>query len=201
MIDSRYRKVVQPAFDLGGKALVKLRLTPNQVTVLALLLGVAAGVCVALQAYLVAGVLLALSGLMDVLDGTVARLTKKSSKLGAFWDMVFDRLVESAIVLGFYFALPEFSFFYLLFFVSVVFNFATFSVAGALMQNMGEKSMHYDPGLAERTETFITFGLMLLFPSAAGYLLLAFTLLIFVTGIIRFYHITKIMKDEEDEKV
>ncbi len=194
MIDSRYRKTFQPAFDALGGAVKKSKITPNQITVLAFLIGISSGVLVAFEHYILAIIALAISGILDVLDGTVARLTGKSSPFGAFLDMVLDRLVEGAVVIGFYFAFPQFSLFYLLFFISVVFNFATFTVAGALIKNQGAKSMHYDPGIAERTETFITFWLMMLFPAVSGYILLTFTGVIFLTGIIRFINISRIMR-------
>ncbi len=194
MIDSRYRKIFQPAFDVVGTVAVKTRVSPNQITSIAFVIGISAGVLIAFSQYILAAILLAVSGILDVLDGTVARITGKSSPLGAFLDMVFDRLVESAVILGFYFAFPEHSIFYMLFFISVIFNFATFSVAGALMKNTGKKSMHYDPGIAERTETFITFWLMMLFPQVSHYILFAFTIIIFITGGIRFIKIQKYMR-------
>ncbi len=197
MIDSKYRKIFQPSFDAIGKAATKTKITPNQITTLALATGVSAGVLVAYNQFVAAGSLLLISGLLDVLDGTVARLTNKQSPLGAFLDMIFDRMVESAVVLGFFFLMPDFAFSYLLFFISVIFNFSTFTVAGALFKNTGKKSMHYDSGLAERTETFITFILMMVFPIYAGVILLAFTMVIFLTGIIRSYTIIKYVREME----
>ncbi len=197
MIDSRYRKIFQPGFDAVGKAAVKTRLTPNQITCLALISGVSAGILVGFNQFFAAGSLLLVSGILDVLDGTVARITNKQSPLGAFLDMIFDRIVESAIILGFFFLMPEFAFSYILFLISVIFNFSTFAIAGALFKNKGKKSMHYDSGLAERTETFITFILMMFFPIYAGVILLAFTMVIFLTGIIRSYSIIKYVKETE----
>ncbi len=194
MIDSKYRKIVQPVFSVIGHALVKTKATPNQITTAALVVGIGAAIAVATKQYALSGILLALSGLLDVLDGTVARLTGNSSKMGAFLDMVFDRMVEGAFILGFYIAAPQFGLFYILFFISVLFNFSTFTVAGALIKNNSNKSMHYDPGFAERTETFITFVLMLIFPQYAGYTLLAFTIIVFLTGVVRFVNIARVIK-------
>ena len=174
MIDTKLRARVQPTFDFLGKGLVKLRLTPNVITIMALIIGIFAGILIGFKLFTGAIVLLWLSGLLDVLDGTVARLTGKSSKIGAYLDLIFDRLVEAGIILGFYFAMPENAFAYLTFFIAVLFNFTTFTVAAALFSNKGEKSMHYDVGIAERTETFITFTLMLLFPAFSNIILLLF---------------------------
>ncbi len=197
MIDSKYRKVFQPSFDMIGKLAVKTRLSPNQITAIALIAGVSSGVLIANNKMLLATGLLLFSGLLDVLDGTVARLTNKSSPIGAFLDMIFDRMVEASVILGFYFIHPEFSLAYLLFFISVIFNFSTFTVAGALFKNTGKKSMHYDSGMAERSETFITFILMMMFPVYSGTILFFFTIIVFLTGIIRSHSIIKYVREQE----
>lgn len=46
------------------------------------------------------GFLLLISGLMDVIDGSVARLTKTVSSKGAFLDSIFDRLSEIFVFTG-----------------------------------------------------------------------------------------------------
>ncbi len=46
------------------------------------------------------GSLLLLSGFFDIVDGSVARVTKRLSKEGAFLDSVFDKTAEVAIFLG-----------------------------------------------------------------------------------------------------
>jgi archaetidylinositol phosphate synthase len=51
-------------------------------------------------AAIIGGVLLLVSGFFDVVDGQVARYTKKTSKKGGFLDSVFDKIAEVAIFLG-----------------------------------------------------------------------------------------------------
>lgn len=80
---------------------------------------------------------------------------------------------------------------YLLSFVSAIFNFTTFVVAGALFKNEGKNSMHYDVGIAERTETFIVFTLMVLFSNYVFWVLTVFNINIFITGLIRFSRVIK----------
>ena len=145
-----------------------------------------------------AAILLWLSGLLDVLDGSVARMTGSVTQAGAYMDLILDRMVEAAVILGFAWFMPENMFAYLLFFVAVLFNFTTFVVAGALFQNTGGKGMHYDPGLAERTETFIVFTLMMLFPRHVFMVLTLFNGLIFTTGILRFVKVVRFSRASED---
>ena len=189
MIDTKLRPVLQRSFEKLAGILVKLNCTPDQITVFAFLLGFLAAFFTAREYPITALVLLWLSGLLDVLDGTVARLIKRTSPGGALLDLILDRMVEAAMIFGFFYWMPEHTWMYLLFLTGMIFNFSTFLAAGSLYQNLGEKSMHYDSGLLERTETFIFFSLVLLFPQFTFYLFLVFNLLMFITGIRRFYGI------------
>lgn len=70
-------------------------LTPNHLTTVALLLGLAAAACFALVdwPWLVAGaVLFHLSFVIDCMDGKIARLKHNGSVFGSWLDYVFDRL-------------------------------------------------------------------------------------------------------------
>jgi archaetidylinositol phosphate synthase len=46
------------------------------------------------------GILLLISGFFDIVDGTVAKITKKSSKKGSFLDSSFDKISEVSVFLG-----------------------------------------------------------------------------------------------------
>ncbi len=201
MLDTRARGYIQKCVDGFAKYSLLTKLHPNQITTLAFVVGVVSAVFIAFSKFPIAAVLLWVSGALDVLDGTVARLTGKTSKLGGYLDLVFDRMVEAAVILGFFFYAPQNALIYLLFFVSVLFNFSTFMLAGSLFQNEGKKSMHYDVGIVERTETFIVFTLMLIFPKYLDMFLLIFIALVFLTGIIRMYKIVmfeRTNKENED---
>ena len=191
MIDTVCRQKFQLIFDLIGKLLIKLKLSPNKITIIALGLGLSSGISLGFHNEILGFLFMVLSGIFDILDGTVARLTGKSSKIGAFLDLVFDRIVEGAIIIGFYFLRPEFSLIYLLFFVGAMFNFTTFMLAGILFKNEGKKSIHYDVGFVERTETFIAFGLMMIFPDYLNIILGIFNILMILTGMERFRRIVK----------
>ena len=194
MLDSRFRKYVQPGFNCVGKAFIKVGATPNQITIAAFILGIAAAALTAFKFNYWALAALLLSGFIDIIDGTVARLKNIQSKKGAFLDIIFDRLVEGFFIIGLAVAYPQHYISYIVFLVLVVFNFSTFLLAGSLIKNTGEKSMHYDPGIAERTETIICFGFILIFPGYLFYILNVFSLLILITGIIRFRNVYKLLK-------
>jgi archaetidylinositol phosphate synthase len=52
------------------------------------------------MAAVIGGVLLLVSGFFDVIDGAVARVTKQTSKKGAFLDSSFDKIAEVVIFAG-----------------------------------------------------------------------------------------------------
>ncbi len=193
MIDTRARKYFQFGFDALAKVCVKMNLSANTITVFALLIGVMAGIMLGLGQRYMALVCMLISGLLDVLDGSVARISKTSSNVGAFLDLIFDRMVEGVIIIGFYMFMPEYALLYILFYIGAMFNFSTFMLAGILFKNEGVKSMHYDIGIVERSETFIAFLLMMLFPTYLPIFLSIFIILMFLTALIRSY---KIMQQE-----
>lgn len=79
---------------------VKLKFTPNTLTVLALLFGVGAGVLFGLEEPGWAGLMIFLCGLFDMLDGKVAAKTNRTSDFGAIFDSTLDRYSEFFIYLG-----------------------------------------------------------------------------------------------------
>ncbi len=82
---------------------LRLRLHPNHITVLSLMIGLAAAACFAAggRSGLVAGaLLLQLSLIVDCVDGEVARYTRAFSALGAWLDASTDRIKEYACYAG-----------------------------------------------------------------------------------------------------
>lgn len=78
-------------------------MTPNQVTVISLWIGIAAATAFATgerTGYVVGAVLLYLSFVADCVDGQLARYTRQFSKFGAWLDSVFDRSKEYVAFAG-----------------------------------------------------------------------------------------------------
>ncbi|MEN9679892.1 MAG: hypothetical protein RLZ57_1021 [Actinomycetota bacterium] len=76
---------------------VKLRMQPNQITVISFLIGVYAAYLFSLGTttnYLFGAVLLQVSLIVDCVDGELARYTRNFSDLGAWLDAVTDRVKE-----------------------------------------------------------------------------------------------------------
>ena len=76
------------------------RMNPNSISLTASLIGVLAGLFFLLGKSATAGILLLTSGILDTLDGTIARLGERDSKFGAALDSSLDRYVEMFVFLG-----------------------------------------------------------------------------------------------------
>lgn len=81
----------------------KFGLTPNQWTMLSLLPAIAAFYFLFQQQFLVAAGFFIVAGFLDFVDGSVARVTGRVSKFGAYLDTVVDRYIEFLVILGLFF--------------------------------------------------------------------------------------------------
>jgi phosphatidylglycerophosphate synthase len=91
-----------------GIAFSKLPLSANQWTLLSLIPVFFALWFLVNEQFLFAAGLFLLSAFMDLIDGSVARVTGTVSRKGAYLDTVVDRYVEGIIVFGLLFAsLPD----------------------------------------------------------------------------------------------
>src|ERR1051325_5100018 len=80
--------------------LVRARVRPNTITTVGAGVVIGSAVAFALSDIRLGGLLLLLSGLLDILDGQVARVGGVSSTFGAFYDSTLDRVGESALFAG-----------------------------------------------------------------------------------------------------
>ncbi|MCL4343338.1 MAG: CDP-alcohol phosphatidyltransferase family protein [Nitrososphaerota archaeon] len=89
-----------PFVNRIAAAIARVLPYPNLFSFIGLVFGILAAFVLALRFYTLGGIVLLLSGAMDVLDGAIARATGKVSVSGAFLDSNFDRIVEMLIYLG-----------------------------------------------------------------------------------------------------
>ena len=78
---------------------VLLRLKPNHLSLLGMLSGLVAGITFVFSPFW-GGMLTIFSGLLDTLDGALARELSQTAKRGAFLDSVLDRYGECWILIG-----------------------------------------------------------------------------------------------------
>jgi len=91
---------MQNSLDPLAGLLIKLKFTPNSITVISLLISMAAGAFYYLGYPVWAVVAVFLCGTFDVLDGKVAKKTNSTTLFGAIFDSTIDRYSEFFIYLG-----------------------------------------------------------------------------------------------------
>lgn len=161
MLDTHARRWIQPAIDQIARGLVRARIPANVATITAMLVGVAAAVLVASGWAWIGVILLWCSGLLDAVDGTMARMTRPSP-LGAIMDITFDRIVELSMVVALAWRYPGAMFLLLILAAIIAVAMSLFLSIAAALRNTSTKAFHYAPGLGERTEGFICLSLMAL---------------------------------------
>jgi CDP-diacylglycerol--glycerol-3-phosphate 3-phosphatidyltransferase len=81
-------------------ASVALGIHPNVLTLIGVLINIAAAFALALDLFIPAGVIMIVANIFDFIDGKVAHITGTQSKFGAFWDSTLDRFSDLALFTG-----------------------------------------------------------------------------------------------------
>ena len=76
-------------------ASVALGIHPNTLTLIGVLINIAAACALGLDRFVLAGVIMIVANIFDFIDGKVAVLTNTGSRFGAFWDSTLDRFPTS----------------------------------------------------------------------------------------------------------
>jgi len=79
---------------------VALRIHPNILTFVGVLINVAAAWALGQAHFITAGVIMIVANIFDFIDGKVARELHAETKFGGFWDSVIDRFSDIALFLG-----------------------------------------------------------------------------------------------------
>jgi phosphatidylglycerophosphate synthase len=134
----------------------RLPLTPNQWTLVSIVPAVASAYYLIVQQFLYAAFLFAAASFLDLVDGSVARVTGRVTKKGAYLDTIIDRYIEAILVFGLLFAslplpnpLPSAWLFAYLFGAMMT----TYAKAAAKEKNLVEEELR--GGLTERAERLI----------------------------------------------
>jgi len=94
------RRAFQPVTDALTKPFVLLRVSPTAVTVATLIPGLAAAWAVSEQRWFLAAGLGVVGGLMDLIDGGIAKATNQVTPFGGFLDSVVDRVLDLTFLFG-----------------------------------------------------------------------------------------------------
>ncbi len=131
---------------------VKLRITPNQISMLALIAGISCAFLFFQRQYLLGSLALILSAILDLVDGSVARMTDAHSNFGAVFDWIVDKYVDALVLLGIglsgipvisqFIAVPPF----------MDFGIVAFAIIGSLMNTFIKPVVYAEIGYVSKVE-------------------------------------------------
>ena len=144
----RVARYMEPVADV----FVKIGISPNQISLLSLVFGLACAVCYASRLFLAGTLLLFVSAVLDLVDGSVARKTDRQTKFGAIFDWIADKYVDALVLLGI--GLSGIAIVSQILPVPEVANFAVVSIAiiGSLMNTFIKPVVYAEVGFKERIE-------------------------------------------------
>ena len=100
MFDGRFRAEAERTLKPVGQSLKRTGITADHLTVLGILMALAAAVAIGNGALRLGLLLLVLTALPDLLDGAVAKASGTASTRGAFFDSVADRFTDALLFGG-----------------------------------------------------------------------------------------------------
>ena len=106
---NKFRKRLQPILEKIGLLFSSTGLSPNTVSLIGFVITIISSIIFGINALkldptinfsAIASLLLLAGGFFDVIDGSVAKITKTTSRKGAFIDSTLDKISETIIFLG-----------------------------------------------------------------------------------------------------
>lgn len=171
MFDARLRPLIDPPLNAAGRWLAARGISANAVTLLGMLLGLAAAWAISEGAFLAGLALVLANRLFDGLDGAVARANGLTD-FGGYLDIVADFVFYVAVPVGFALAAADNQVPALLLVASFALTGTSFLAFAAIAAKRGaettahgRKSFYYSTGIAEGGETILAFAAMCLLPA------------------------------------
>lgn len=191
MFDGRFRAPVERLVKPIGDALRRTRMTPDQLTLVGLVVGAGAGVAIGWGELRLGFLLVILAALPDLLDGALAKASGLSSQRGAFFDSVIDRVTDAFLFggLSWYFITahpdhPQYGVLPLA--VLAVSSIISYQRAKAESLGLNAKG-----GLMERAERIVLICFGLLFDNLLTWVMWVMLALVALTAVQRFVKVWK----------
>jgi len=190
MFTSRFQAWVRRNALRLAAAVARLPVTPNQVTVAGMLATFVAAALAGFGYLLAAALVLIFAGTFDILDGALARVTRRSYSYGAFLDSTTDRYSEGAVYLGI-----------AAYFLTHPSSDLTMKVLGCMAALAGSYLVSYvraraqslgfkcDVGLFARPERVVATVIGLLFPMVLPYVIYLLAILTNFTAVQRIHEV------------
>lgn len=200
MFDDRFRARVSPLLGPLTQALARVGVTPNQVTMVAFAVALAAAVLVG-AGYTHAGLAVwMVSRLGDGLDGALARSAGLKTPFGGYLDITLDMAGYSAMVLGFAVLYPGLGLAWAAVLAGYVLvittTLALSDAAGTIDRQVGQsdRTFQFTPGLTEAGETTVMYGLWVFLPRHIEWLVWIWIAALAATGIERSYRAWRVLR-------
>lgn len=190
-----HQYIVEPLLNIR---VLRRYLSPNGCTFAAAITGGSVALALFYQQIIIAISLLLFSGLLDIIDGALARQQNKTTALGTIFDIMSDRFVECSVILGLLLQAPqERGLACCVMMGSILLCVSSFLVVGIFSENQTKKSFYYSPGLIERFEAFLFFIAMMLNPAFFQPIACLFSVLVLYTTVTRINEFAKQIKNDE----
>lgn len=188
----RIRGIFRRLVFVIARPIAKTGTSADSITYVSLLFALAA--CISLpitQLPVLFGILVFITGLLDGVDGAVARLNDSATKAGGLTDSVIDKVAETLILAGIAFAFPNTFFLGLsisMWVLLAVFGWLMTSYTRARAEGLGVTDL--DIGLGGRSERLLTLVIFSLFGLVIWGLVVV-TMMGLCTAAYRLYHYKK----------
>ncbi|MBI2076695.1 MAG: CDP-alcohol phosphatidyltransferase family protein [Candidatus Aenigmarchaeota archaeon] len=173
-----------------GMLFSKLPLTPNQWTLISVLPAIVSAYFIINENFLLGALLFGTASFLDLVDGSVARVTGRVTKKGAYLDTIIDRYIEGLIVFGLLFVslpIPNSTLWIVLYLFGSMMT--TYAKAAAKEKNLTEEELR--GGLTERAERLVLLFLGLLLANLSkaylSYIVIILAVLSNATALQRIY--------------
>lgn len=200
MFDAHFRRIIDAPLNDAGRALARVGIAADHVTIAGCAVGLAGAAAIALGAPLLGLALILAGRVADGLDGAVARATTGPTDRGGYLDIVFDFIVYAAVPLAFAMAAPGNALAAAALLASFLINgsaFLAFAIfaerRGITTEAQGRKSLTYLAGLMEGGETILFFALFCLMPAWFPPLAMLMAALCLVSGAARIVTVARVL--------
>jgi phosphatidylglycerophosphate synthase len=199
MIDNHFRNILPNFTRPLISAYRILRLTPNQLTVLAFLISLAAACAIIADHLIAAMILWWLGRLLDGTDGTYARATARTSTFGAHLDILLDMASYSVMVLALDQRFVLLHTCWMLILALYVLCITGALSLGSLEQTLGRpaqdnRGLRLGAGLAEGGETGIAYSIFLILPDFLNVTARLWIIILAITVVSRLILAARILK-------
>lgn len=175
MFDESFRQRFQVVLRPIAMQVARSGITPNGVTIVTFTVAVVAALCIAFVHPVVGMAVWLVSRIGDGLDGTLARVTGRTSAFGGVLDITLDMAAYAAIVLAFSYVHPDHAMAWnavLAGYVLVITTTLALSdAARAAGRSVSDtnRTFQFTPGITEAGETNVIYVVWALWPSAIGW--------------------------------